>query len=77
MGEIAAGSVREEQVLVTPDRAIDFLGVDSARVLATPHLVGMLEMVCRNLLRGFLPPGQDSVGTHVDIRHLAANHGFT
>jgi len=29
-------------------------------------------MVCRNLLVSFLPSGQDSVGTHVDLRHLAA-----
>ncbi len=72
MGEIVAGSMRQERVLVTPDRAIDFLGVESARVLSTPHLVGLLEMVCRNLLVSFLPSGQDSVGTHVDLRHLAA-----
>lgn len=72
MVEIRVGAKRQEHRVVSPDSAIDFLGPDSARVLSTPHLIGFLEMTCRNLLAGFLPAGQDSVGTHVDLRHLAA-----
>lgn len=72
MGEIPIGAQREDTVVVTPELAIDFLGVDSARVLATPRLIGLLEATCRNLLLAYLDPGQDSVGTHVDVRHLAA-----
>lgn len=66
------GATRQEEAVVTPEIAISFLGVDSARVLATPRLISLLEMTSRNLLVGFLPAGQDSVGTHVDVRHLAA-----
>jgi len=72
MKEILPGARRQEKTLVTPDAAIDFLGLDAARVLSTPRLIGLLEMTCRNLLAEMLPPGQDSVGTHVDLRHLAA-----
>lgn len=72
MPDIPLGATRQEQAVVSPEMAISFLGVDSARVLATPRLISLLEMTCRNLLVGFLPAGQDSVGTHVDVRHLAA-----
>ncbi len=70
--EIPIGATHEEQLLVTPDVAIDFLGLESARVLSTPHLIGYLEMTSRNLIKRFLPEGEDSVGTLVHVRHLAA-----
>ena len=63
---VPIGSQREENLLVTGDVAIRFLDLDAARVLSTPHLIGSLEMTCRNLIRQFLPPGQDSVGTQVN-----------
>lgn len=72
MADIPIGSLHREQIVVSSEVAIDFLGVDSARVLSTPRLIGFLEMTCRNLLLQFLPPGQDSVGTRVEVRHLAA-----
>jgi fluoroacetyl-CoA thioesterase len=69
---VPIGSQREENLLVTGDVAIRFLDLEAARVLSTPHLIGSLEMTCRNLIRQYLPPGQDSVGTQVNVRHLAA-----
>ena len=38
MANIPLGTKGEEKLLVTSEVAIDFLGVESARVLATPHL---------------------------------------
>ncbi len=70
--DIPVGAQREENLLVTGDVAIRFLDLEAARVLSTPHLIGSLEMTCRNLIRQYLPPGQDSVGTQVNLRHLAA-----
>jgi fluoroacetyl-CoA thioesterase len=72
MPPVPVGAHREEKLLVTGDVAIDFLETESARVLSTPHLIGYLEMTTRNLIKEHLPPGWDSVGTHVDVRHLAA-----
>jgi fluoroacetyl-CoA thioesterase len=72
MANIPVGARREERLLVTGDVAIDFLGMKAGRVLSTPHLIGYLEMTVRNLIKGYLPPGWDSVGTHVDLKHLAA-----
>jgi predicted thioesterase len=41
-------------------------------VLATPALIMYLEMVSRDLAKHHLDPGYDTVGTHVDVKHLAA-----
>src|SRR5512147_839074 len=50
---------------------IGFMGED-ARVYATPMLVRDIEITCRELLLEHLDPGEDSVGTRVEIDHLAA-----
>jgi fluoroacetyl-CoA thioesterase len=56
---------------VDRDRTIDFMG-EKARVYATPILVRDIEHTCRDLLLEHLDPGEDSVGTRVEIDHLAA-----
>jgi predicted thioesterase len=52
-------------------RTIDFMG-EKARVYATPMLVRDIENTCRDLLLQHLDAGEDSVGTRVEIDHLAA-----
>lgn len=44
-------------------------GVD---VFATPQLIGLMETAAVAALDHLLPPGYCSVGTRVDIKHLAA-----
>lgn len=56
---------------VSRDRTIDFMG-EKARVYATPMLVRDVEIACRELLLRHLDAGEDSVGTRVEIDHLAA-----
>jgi len=41
-------------------------------VYATPRMVSDVEYACRDWLVGHLDAGEDSVGTHVTIDHLAA-----
>jgi predicted thioesterase len=59
------------QVGIDRERTIDFMG-EQARVYATPMLVRDIEMACRELLLQHLDAGEDSVGTRVEIDHLAA-----
>ena len=66
------GTKREEKLLVTSEVAIDFLGMETARVLSTPHMIGHMEGACRNLVLPMLEPGHDTVGTHVNVYHLGA-----
>jgi predicted thioesterase len=71
MERIQIGAVREEKVLVENENAINFLGLPGARVLSTPHMIGYMERASRNLLLPMLEPGDDSVGTIVNVTHLS------
>jgi predicted thioesterase len=59
------------QLKVDRDRTISFMGED-ARVYATPKLLYDIEMACRELLLAHLDAGEDSVGTRVELDHIAA-----
>lgn len=72
MPDILIGSKGEQKILVTSEVAINFLGTEGARVLSTPHMIGFMERTCRDLVLPLLEPGHDTVGTHVDVWHLAA-----
>lgn len=72
MPEIPMGTKSESNLLVTADVAVKFLGLEAARVLSTPHLIANLEFTARDAVRHLLARDQDTVGTHVDVRHLAA-----
>lgn len=68
---VKAGIDVTEIVTVDRERTIDFMG-EEARVYATPMLVRDIEVACRNLLLLHLDPGEDSVGTRIELDHLAA-----
>jgi predicted thioesterase len=72
MAEIPLGTRAEEKRLVTNENAISFLGNDGARVLSTPHMIGLMEWTCRNAVKPLLGEGYDTVGTHVNVAHLGA-----
>ena len=72
MPDIPIGTKGEHRRTVTPEIAINFLGLESARVLATPAMIMLLEMTSRDSIVPLLEAGYDSVGTEVRVRHLAA-----
>ena len=72
VASIPIGTKGESALVVTADNAIDFLGVDDARVLGTPFLIWHLEMTARNSVKPYLEEGFDTVGARVDVMHLAA-----
>jgi len=68
---LQAGIGASREYSIDRSRTIDFMGEDAC-VYATPMLVRDIEVSCRDLLLGHLDPGEDSVGTRVEIDHLAA-----
>ena len=58
-------------VTVDEARCIGFMGKEGM-VYATPRMVSDVEYACRDFLLQHLDPGEDSVGAHVSIDHLAA-----
>ena len=72
MKSIPIGTTHESTILVTDENAVSFLGVEGARVLGTPYMIGYLEMTARDSVKPFLDEGYDTVGARVDVRHLVA-----
>ena len=72
MANIPIGTKGEETRLVTTENAISFLDNEGARVLSTPHMIGLMEWTCRNTVKPLLDEGYDTVGTHVNVAHLGA-----
>ncbi len=68
---LKAGLTTEKRVTVDEGRCIGFMGKEGM-VYATPRMVSDVEYTCRDFLLEHLDPGEDSVGTHVEIDHLAA-----
>ncbi len=72
MSLFPVGTRGESQLLVTTDVAVSFLGMEEARVLGTPWMILHMEITARNTVLPFLSDGHDTVGTQVNIKHLAA-----
>ena len=65
------GLATSKTITVDAERCIGFLGKEGM-VYATPRMVSDVEYTCRDFLLEHLDPGEDSVGAHVSIDHLAA-----
>jgi fluoroacetyl-CoA thioesterase len=56
-----------------PDHlASRFKDVTLPPVLATPVMIMVMENAALNAIKPYLGPGESALGTHVDVRHLAA-----
>jgi predicted thioesterase len=60
-----------EIVVGTRDTA-PHVGSGKIKVLATPVLVSLMEEAALNAVEGLLPQGHQTVGTRLDITHVAA-----
>jgi len=68
---LAPGLTLSKSLLVDESRCIGFMGKEGM-VYATPRMVSDVEYACRDFLLQHLDAGEDSVGAHVSIDHLAA-----
>ena len=70
-GSLKPGLAVRKELVVDQERCIGFMGKEGA-VYATPRMVSDVEYSCRDYLLEHLDAGEDSVGAHVSIDHLAA-----
>ena len=70
--DIAPGATAEVSGIVDADLTAHAMGNRGVHVFATPFLIGMLEDAAGSVLRPHLPPGAGTVGTMVEMKHLAA-----
>jgi len=68
---LEAGQSAEVERVVTPDLTADAVGNPGVKVLATPFVVTFLENAAHAVMKPHLPPGGGTVGTMVEMKHLA------
>lgn len=61
-----------EEMTVSPDMSARHVGSGTVQVLATSMMIALMEKTCRLSVKPFLDAGQETVGTLVQVRHLAA-----
>jgi predicted thioesterase len=68
---LKVGLASTKSITVDEARCIAFMGKEGM-VYSTPRMVLDVEYACRELLLEHVDDGEDSVGAHVSIDHLAA-----
>ena len=66
------GTVHEISVTVEENMTAASMKSGNLQVLATPYMIALMEQASAELCQKFLPEGISSVGTMVNIQHLAA-----
>ena len=69
---IRIGMSAERTLVVPAERTVGHFVPGMPMVYATPMMILEMEMASGDVVRDKLPPGWVTVGTEVDIRHLAA-----
>src|SRR5215468_7180533 len=70
---ITIGMSAERTLVVPPERTVGHFVPGMPMVYATPMMILEMEMTAGDAIRSALRPGWVTVGTEVDIRHLAAS----
>ncbi len=69
---LEAGLKGELVLVVAEEHTAAAYGSGLVPVLSTPHLVALLESAAKEAVQPYLEVGQSTVGTLVNVRHLAA-----
>jgi fluoroacetyl-CoA thioesterase len=69
--EIRPGLIGEATRIVGPGDLASAIGSGQLDVFATPVMLGLLELAAASAVDHLLPEGSTTVGTHLDVRHLA------
>ena len=69
---LETGIIGKEEMLVTDADTAKALGSGGLNVFATPAMIALSEKTALTSVLEFLPEGQSTVGTKVDMAHIAA-----
>jgi len=65
------GVSEEQTITTTPEMGITHLGPDAPSMYSTPAMISLIEATCVRVMSRYVDAGEQSVGYHVDVRHLA------
>jgi predicted thioesterase len=66
------GIIGREELIVTEENTAKAVGSGGLEVFATPALIALAEKTAFQSVAERLEEGQSTVGTHIDIKHIAA-----
>jgi predicted thioesterase len=69
---VPIGTTNEQTLRVTDELTVGFSVAGMPMVFATPQMIQHMEVVCAAAIAPLLPDGWVSVGTLVNVQHLAA-----
>jgi fluoroacetyl-CoA thioesterase len=72
MGDLKAGLRGHAELVVREEHTAPSIGSGKVRVLATPVMINLIEAAALDAVEHLLPAGYQSLGTHLDVHHIAA-----
>ncbi len=69
---IEPGLTGTAQIIVANEHTAPFVGSGRIAVLATPVMINVIEAAALEAIEHLLPEGHQSLGTHLDVSHIAA-----
>src|SRR5437667_1875293 len=72
LGALKPGMTGRAELLVGEEHTAPRVGSGKVRVLATPVMINLIEAAALDAIERLLPAGYQSLGTHLDVRHIAA-----
>ncbi len=70
--ELKPGLRGTSSLIVAEEHTAAHFGAGGVHVFGTPMMIGLMENAAFSAVQQVLPAGQTSVGTRVDVQHLAA-----
>jgi fluoroacetyl-CoA thioesterase len=70
--EIKPGASGTAELVVGDQHTAPSIGSGKVRVLATPVMINLIEAAALKAVEHLLEPGTQSLGTHLDVHHVAA-----
>jgi fluoroacetyl-CoA thioesterase len=72
LAKIRPGLSGTTEITVAHEHTAPFVGSGRIEVLATPVMINLFEAAALAAVEHLLPPGHQSLGTHLDVSHTAA-----
>ena len=72
LSKLKVGLKGQASIKVGEEQTAPRIGSGRVRVLATPVMINMMEAAALDAVENLLPPGHQSLGTHLDVGHYAA-----
>ncbi len=70
--DVPVGATGTSTIIVGDEHTAPFVGSGRVAVLATPVMINLIEAAALEACEKLLPAGHQSLGTHLDVTHIAA-----